>query len=115
MQIKNISQVLDFQDSPFIFVQYLILLMLIMPRLLYSFPFIKESLALLSPLQIKKITFVSFTTDELINKLSIIKRYLYRWVPYFDNFSCISLSPILVSIGFNFSYMLQFLRPTILI
>ena len=55
-------------DSHFIFVQFLISLMLIMPRLLYSFLFIKQSLALLSPLQINKITFVSCTTDELINK-----------------------------------------------
>ena len=55
-------------DSPFVFVQSLISLMLIMSRLLYSFLFIKQSLALLSPLQIKKITFVSCTTDELINK-----------------------------------------------
>ena len=55
-------------DSPFIFVQSLISLMLIMPRLLYSFLFIKESLASLSPLKIKKITFVSCTTNEqLIN------------------------------------------------
>ena len=65
-------------DSPFIFAQSLISLMLITPRLLYSFPFIKESLASLSPLQIKKITFVSCTTDEIINKLSIIKQYLYH-------------------------------------
>ena len=93
-------------DSPFILVQFLILLMLIAPRLLYSFLVIKESLALLSPLQIKKITFVSCTTDELITKLSIIKRYLYHWVAYLDNFLCISQSQILILIGFNFSYTL---------
>ena len=81
-------------DSPFIFFQSLISLMLITPRPLYSFPFIKKSLASLIPLQIMKITFVSCTTEELINKLSIIKRYLHRWVPYLDNFPCISLSRI---------------------
>ena len=82
-------------DSPFIFVQSLILLILIMPRPLYSFLFIKESVALLGPLKIKKMTFVSCTTDELIIKLSIMKECLYRWVPYLDNFRCISLSRIL--------------------
>ena len=39
-------------DSPFIFIQSLISLMLITPKLLYSFLFIKESLAPLSPLRI---------------------------------------------------------------
>ena len=63
-------------DSPFIFFQSLISLMLITPILLFSFPFIKESLVQLSLLQIKKITFVSCTTNELINKLLIIKWYL---------------------------------------
>ena len=65
-------------DSPFSFVQFLILLILITPILLYSFLFIKESLASLSPLQIKKITFVSCTTNELINKLSTIMQHLWR-------------------------------------
>ena len=63
-------------DSPFSFVQSFNSLKLITPILLYRFPFIKESLASLSPLQIKKITFVSCTTDELINRLSTIKQYL---------------------------------------
>ena len=95
-------------DSPFILVQSLISLMLIAGRLLYCFPFIKESLASLSPLQIKRITFVFCTADKLINKPSIIKQYLYRWVPYFNNLPCISLSRILISIGFNFSYSYNF-------
>ena len=51
-------------DSPFSFVQSFISLILITPIVLYSFPFIKESLASLSQLQIKKITFVSCATDE---------------------------------------------------
>ena len=63
-------------ESPFSFDQSFISLMLITPILLYSFPSIKESLASLSPLQIKKITFVSYRTDEQINRLSTIKRYL---------------------------------------
>ena len=63
-------------DSPFSFVQSFISLMLITPILLYSFPFIQESLVSLNPLQIKKITFVSYTIDELINRLSTIKQYL---------------------------------------
>ena len=95
-------------DSPFSFVQFLILLILITPILLYSFLFIKESLASLSPLQIKKITFVSCTTNEQINKLSIIKQYLYRWVPYLDNFPCISLSWILISMGLFFQIRYNF-------
>ena len=98
----------SYVDPPFIFVQSLILLILITPRLLYSFPFNKEFLAFLSLLKIKKITFVSCTTSELINKLSIIKQYLYRWVPYLDHFSCISLSPILISIEFNFHIRYNF-------
>ena len=57
-------------DSSFSFVQ------LIRPVLLYSFPFIKESPASLSPLKIKKLTFVSCGTDELINRLSTIMQYL---------------------------------------
>ena len=93
-------------DSSFIFDQSLVLLMLIMPRILYSLPFVEESLALSNLLQIKKITFVYCTTNELINKLSIIKQYLYGWAPYLDNFHCISLSQILISVGFNFPYML---------
>ena len=93
-------------DSSFIFDQSLVLLMLIMPRILYSLPFVEESLALSNLLQIKKITFVYCTTNELINKLSIIKQYLYGWAPYLDNFPCISLSQILISVGFNFPYML---------
>ena len=63
-------------DSPFSFVQSFSSLKLITPILLYRSPFIKESLASLSPLQITKITFVSCTTDELINRLSTIKQYL---------------------------------------
>ena len=62
-------------DYPFSFVQSFISLILVAPILLYSFPFIKESLASLYPLQIKKITFVSCTTDELINKLSTVRQY----------------------------------------
>ena len=60
-------------DSPFSFDQSFISLMLITPILLYSFPSIKEPLASLSPLQIKKNTFVSYKTDEQINRLSTIK------------------------------------------
>ena len=63
-------------ESRFSFDQSFISLMLITPILLYSFPSIKESLASLSPLQIKKNTFVSYRTDEQINRLSTIKRYL---------------------------------------
>ena len=84
-------------DSPFIFVQSLILLMLILPRFLYIFLFIKESLASLNQLQIKKITFVSCTTDELIDKPLTIKQYLYQWVPYLHNFPYTSLLRILIS------------------
>ena len=83
-------------DSPFSFVQSLILLILITPILLYSFLFIKESLASLSPLQIKKIKFVSCTTNELINKLFTIMQHLWRWVPSLDNFPDILLSRILI-------------------
>ena len=54
-------------DSPFIFIESLISLMLITPRHLYMFPFIKESVASLSSLQIKKIVFVSSIINELMN------------------------------------------------
>ena len=90
--LESLNIMFIYLESPFIFVQPLISLMLITPRHLFSFPFIKESLAVLSPLQIKKITFVSCITDELIKILSTIKRHLYCWVPYLDNFSCIEIN-----------------------
>ena len=73
---ESLNIIFTYLDSPFSFVESFISLILITPILLYIFPLIKESLALLNPLQIKKITFVSCTIDELINRLSTIKQYL---------------------------------------
>ena len=65
-------------DFPLILSQCSISAMLIIPRVLISLPFISESLASLSPLKLTNITFVSFVSDELNNKLSMTNRYLYR-------------------------------------
>ena len=73
---SELSNMFIHLDSPFSFVQSFISLILITPILLYNFPFIKKSLASLSPLEIKKITFVSCTANNLINKLSTLKQYL---------------------------------------
>ena len=51
--------------------------MLITPRILYSLPFISESLASLNSLQLTNITFVSFVSTDLNNKLSVTNQYLY--------------------------------------
>ena len=65
-------------DFPLILSQCSISAMLISPRVLNSLPFISESLALLSPLQLTNITFVSFVSAEMNNKLSVTNQYLYR-------------------------------------
>ena len=63
-------------DFPFNSVQLAISLTLTTQILLYIFPLIKAVLAWLSPFEIRKNTFVSCTTDELINNELTIKRYL---------------------------------------
>ena len=62
--------------------------MLIKPRVLNSLPFISESLASLSPLQLTNITFVSFVSAELNNKfLGVI-----IWVDLIPN-AAVEISP----------------------
>ena len=51
----------------------------ITPRISNSLPFIRDSEASLSPLQLANIAFVSFVSAELNSKLSIMDRYLHLW------------------------------------
>ena len=51
----------------------------ITPRISNSLPFIRDSEASLSPLELTNIAFVSFVSAELNSKLSIMDRYLYLW------------------------------------
>ena len=64
-------------DFPLILSQCYMPAMLITPRILYSLPFISESLASLNSLQLTDITFVSFVSTDLNNKLSVTNQYLY--------------------------------------
>ena len=65
-------------DFPLMISQCFISAMLTTLRVLNSLPFINDSLASFSPLQLTKIMFVMFVNAELKNKLSITNQYLYR-------------------------------------
>ena len=79
---------------------------LITPRVLNYLPFISNSLASFSPLQLTKITFVSFVGAEQNNRLYITIRYLYCLNLAKKLFT--SLSLMLMSTGFILSYMPKF-------
>ena len=87
--------------------------MLIKPRVLNSLPFISESLASLSPLQLTNITFVSFVSAELNNKLSITNRYSYRLNLAKKLFTSLTLT--FMSTGLNLSSLSKFWSPPILL
>ena len=93
-------------DAPLMISQCFISAMLTTPRVLYSLPFIDDSLASFSPLQLTKITFALFINAELNNKLSITNRYLYRL--YLDKKVFTWLSFILISTEFNLLYLSKF-------
>ena len=63
-------------DFPLTLSQCSVSARLITARVLNSLPFISDSLASFSPLQLTKITFVLFVSAELNNKLSLKSRYL---------------------------------------
>ena len=73
--VKTMFAPLDF---PLMISQCFISTMLTTPRVLIGLPFINDSLASFSPLQLTKITFVLFVNAEPNTKLSITNQYLYR-------------------------------------
>ena len=74
---ESVKTAFVYLDFPLILSQCSISAMLITPRVLNSLPFISESLASLSLLQLTNITFLSFVSAELNNKLSLMNRFLY--------------------------------------
>ena len=93
-------------DFPLIIFQCSISTMITMPKVLNSLPFISDSLASFNPLKLTKITLVLFVNAELNNKLSIANPYLYRL--YLSKKLFTSLPFILISAGFNLSYLSKF-------
>ena len=84
---------------------------LITLRVLNSLLFISDPLASFNPLQSTKITFVSFVSAEVNNKLSMTNRCLYRLNQAKKLFTWLSL--MLMSTGFNFSCLSKLWSPLI--
>ena len=90
-------------DFPLMISQCFISAMLTTLRVLNSLPFINDSLASFSLLQLTKIMFVMFVNAELKNKLSITNQYLYRL--YLDEkvFTLLSFMLILQGLTYHIS------------
>ena len=101
--VKTVFALLYF---PLMISQCFISAMLTTPRVLNSLPFINDSLASFSRLQLTKITFVVFVNADLNNKLSVTNQYLYRLYLYKKVFTLLSF--MLTSTGFNLSYLSKF-------
>ena len=110
--LESVNKAFAHLDFPLILSQNSISVRFITPRVLNSLPFIRDSLASLSQLQLTNITFASFVSAELNSKLSIMNRHLYLW--YLDKQMVIPLSLTLISTGFNLLYLSKFCSPPIL-
>ena len=108
---ESVMTVFVHLDFPSTLSQCSISARLITLRVLNRLLFISDPLASFNPLQSTKITFVSFVSAEVNNKLPMTNRYLYRLNQAKKLFTWLSL--MLMCTGFNLSCLSKFWSPPI--
>ena len=108
---ESVMTVFVHLDFPSTLSQCSISARLITLRVLNRLLFISDPLASFNPLQSTKITFVSFVSVEVNNKLPMTNRYLYRLNQAKKLFTWLSL--MLMCTGFNLSCLSKFWSPPI--